>query len=414
MLPLAPWRARSIVILFAAFILGLVAFASTSADAKPWSGSGASGVTAPRHAVRIAPGKDRILRAIAKHPAGSVFRLRVGTHRLTKTAIPKRGQEFWAAQGGKVVVTEASGASVLSAFGGGAGKVTIAGLIVRGFGDGSGAGAISDMGSGWVIKRNVIGPNAGWGVRLGDRTLFKKNRVHHNAILGLAGGGRGSVVVGNEIAFNNPQDEHDWFYEAGGTKFVGTTGLEIRGNLSHGNGGPGLWTDINNRDTLYERNLSRGNDGPGIFHEISCNAVIRNNKVVRNARGQSDLWYGGAGILVSSSVNVEVRGNVVIGNGGGIGLMNRVPSGDPLPARCDRDLKNAYVHDNLIKMDRGVTGLVSNDDGDLPFASWNNRFRRNDYRLDDLGSYRFEWNGAHTRSGWRALGHDRSGTFKRI
>ena len=270
------------------------------------------------------------------------------------------------------------------------------------------------MGSGWVIKRNVIGPNAGWGVRLGDRTLFKKNRVHHNAILGLAGGGRGSVVVGNEIAFNNPQDEHDWFYEAGGTKFVGTTGLEIRGNLSHGNGGPGLWTDINNRDTLYERNLSRGNDGPGIFHEISCNAVIRNNKVVRNARGQSDLWYGGAGILVSSSVNVEVRGNVVIGNGGGIGLMNRVPSGDPLPARCDRDLKNAYVHDNLIKMDRGVTGLVSNDDGDLPFASWNNRFRRNDYRLDDLGSYRFEWNGAHTRSGWRALGHDRSGTFKRI
>lgn len=379
-------------------------------SSPPWGGAGPNGVSAPSGAVNIAAGTDRILGAIARHPRGTVFRLRNGTHYLTETAIPKSKQQFWAEDGGKVVITRASGSKVNSAFGGGASGVRLVGLTIKNFGDGARVGAIHSGGSGWKIRRNDIGPNAGFGLMVGSHTTVRDNRVHHSAILGVSGGGTGSLFQGNVIAFNNTGN-HDWFYEAGGSKFVSTTDLVVRGNWVHDNVGPGLWTDGDNLRTVYARNRVEDNKGAGIFHEISCGAVIRDNKVIGNGRAQDGIWYAESGILVSTSVNVEIFGNHLRGNGGGIGLMNRV---DPNPGRCARDLKDAFVHDNVIRMDRGVTGLVSNDDGDLPYTTWHNRFRNNTYQLDELDAMRFEWRTKMSKKQWRAAGHDTTGTFKQL
>ena len=131
-------------------------------------------------------------------------------------------------------------------------------------------------------------------------------------------------MQGNEIAFNNtagfgpgPQSE------AGATKFVFTNRLVVRDNFSHHNHGPGLWTDIDNNDCLYEGNRVEDNDWRGIFHEISYACVIRNNVVRNNGHsfpaGTPLFVLEGAGILVNSSADVEIYGNVVEGNRNGIG-----------------------------------------------------------------------------------------------
>ena len=84
-----------------------------------------------------------------------------------------------------------------------------------------------------------------------------------------------------EIAFNNYAGyKADW--EAGGTKFWATTGLVVRNSCVHHNAGPGLWTDYDNIDTLYEGNIVFSNANDGIKHEISYDAIIRDNIVAGN------------------------------------------------------------------------------------------------------------------------------------
>ena len=97
-------------------------------------------------------------------------------------------------------------------------------------------------------------------------------------------------------------------------KWFDSTGLTVADNEVHHNEGPGLWTDINNINTIYEQNNAHNNTSHGIFHEISYSAIIRNNRIVDNGGGQRMSGWGDAGIRVAASPNVEVYGNILIGN----------------------------------------------------------------------------------------------------
>ena len=109
-----------------------------------------------------------------------------------------------------------------------------------------------------------------------------------------------TLVQGNEIAYNNYLKGVSYGWEAGGTKFVKTRGLIVRSNYVHHNWGTGLWTDIDNINTLVEGNRVIGNANQGIFHEISYAAVIRNNTVQGNGFDRC-CWLMGAAILVAAS-----------------------------------------------------------------------------------------------------------------
>ena len=101
-----------------------------------------------------------------------------------------------------------------------------------------------------------------------------------------------------------------------------TENLIVRGNFVHDNNGPGLWTDIDNINTLYENNIVEGNSGAGIFHEISYSATIRNNQVRGNGfRNRGWLWEGG--IMVAGSQGVEIYGNILEDNYNGITLIQQ-------------------------------------------------------------------------------------------
>jgi parallel beta-helix repeat protein len=238
------------------------------------------------------------------------------------------------------------------------------------------------------------------GVYVQEGWLVEGNHIHHNYQIGVLGRGRNIRFLGNELAFNNHLDQHAMSNEAGGSKFVHTTNMVVEGNHVHDNHGAGLWTDINNVGTVYASNLVENNYGPGIFHEISYEAVIRNNTV----RGNAHLFYLG-GILVANSRNVEVYGNTLTGNNGGIvGLQDNRTGGTPLLGAWD--VNGIDVHDNNVSWSTGWHGLVYNSGPSITNAT----FDFNEYAASHVSPFRnrtvsVSW------AGWQSAGFDPNSTF---
>jgi len=315
------------------------------------------------------------------------------------------------------------------ALSGSADNVTIHGLVIEKYATPVGHGAIYggdpsfSQGGGlnrhWIVELNEIRYNHSVGVRTGNEMQVLRNKLHHNGEYGVGGSGRNILVDGNEIAYNNYAG-YDFHWGAGGTKFAVTDGAVVRNNYVHDNEGPGLWSDIENRNILYEHNHTKGNRGPGIFHEISLDAVIRDNIVEEDnldPSGKEGIWEG-AGILISASSNVDVYGNRVTDCLNGIiGIQadrgNSKHGATPYQYR----LQNLKVHNNVIIQKNGfAAGIVSNPlFAPTLFTDWNNRFEDNTYQLANSTHQYYYWmNSPRTRSEWQAFGNDRNGKWTDI
>jgi parallel beta-helix repeat protein len=237
------------------------------------------------------------------------------------------------------------------------------------------------------------------------------NYVHHQGQLGIAGGGNYLLVQNNEIAYNNTAG-FTTGWEAGGSKFVYTDGLVVRGNFSHHNHGAGIHADIDNINALIETNRVEDNDWRGIFYEISYKAVIRNNIARRNGFKLPTLAgpVDGAGILISNSRDVEIYGNTLENNRTGIGAYE---SDRGSGAYGKHDLVNLYVHDNSVVQTTGrAAGVTQNVGSNAVFTSQNNRFAHNSYDLGSATRF-YRWmNSDRTTSEWKGYGLDVTGSFK--
>ena len=299
------------------------------------------------------------------------------------------------------------------AFKGPASNVTITGLKVEKYATPPSEGVVDgSSGPGWVVSNNEVRWNQGKGIKTGGNGMrVTGNNAHHNGQLGIAGWGDNLLVENNEIAYNNTAGfTSGW--EAGGSKFVFTNGLIVRGNFSHHNRGAGIHADIDNINALIENNRVEDNEWRGIFYEISYKAVIRNNTARRNGFKipKTAGLVDGAGILVSNSQNVEIYGNTVEGNRTGIGAYE---SNRGSGAYGVYDLINLYVHDNTVVQATGRSaGVTQNIGSNNVFTRQNNRFVRNTY---DIGTStkRFRWmNEDLSTSQWKGYGLDVTGTFK--
>jgi parallel beta-helix repeat protein len=280
------------------------------------------------------------------------------------------------------------------AFLGDADDVTIADLAIVKYATPAQEGTVQaqsladgERGQRWVMRNIEVAGSHGVGIRTGDFTLVSGANVHHNGQMGIAvSGGVDVVIEDTEIGFNNIAG-FDWTWEGGGMKATRTDGLVVRRVFSHDNTGPGLWTDIDTADTLYEENRVVNNSSTGIFHEISGAAVIRDNTVEGNGFGKPD-WLWGAGILVAASNNVEIYGNYVVDNADGIGGIQQERNDGPAAPYL---LKDVLVYDNTIRMLEGQTGVVDDTGDDAVFTDRNIVFRDNTYL--DLSGRRFAWGG---------------------
>ena len=304
------------------------------------------------------------------------------------------------------------------AFGGSATGVTIRNLTIEKYANAAQVAAVNyGGGSAWTIESNEVRDNHGVGIGISANGVMRNNRVHHQGQMGIKAGGSNGLIEGNEISYNNTAFFGAGHYaETGGSKFVNTNGLVVRNNFVHHNRGPGLWTDINNINCLYEGNRVEDNEWRGIFHEISFACVIRNNIVRRNgfnSPGASQIE--GAGILISDSPDVEVYGNTVEDNNAGIMAVDADRAADHTSPYGTHNTRNLSVHDNVIRQaDAGrAAGVADWDTNSDPYAAGaNNRWTRNKYTIGT--STKFQWapNTPMARPQWQSAGQDASSTWQ--
>jgi parallel beta-helix repeat protein len=187
----------------------------------------------------------------------------------------------------------------------------------------------------------------------------------------------------------------------------------VSGNFSHDNKGPGLWTDIDNVNTLYENNRVMNNEGAGIFHEISFDAVIRANTVTgngfrRGSPGTAGALQGSPGIYIANSRNVTIEGNIVDGNRNGIVLTQHQREPGP---RGQYLLQNVVVRANNITMTTGMSGFFYRSGSFSQLANAGITFSNNVYRLGGERLYFLWHNVPQTVQAWQAFGQDLQTTF---
>ena len=286
------------------------------------------------------------------------------------------------------------------AFYGSATEVTISQLTIEKYASSRNGGAVNaSIGTHWTVEWNDIWLNHSIGVRIGSYMWVYHNRIHENGEYGMGGTGNDVVVQSNEIDHNNYAGYV--ISMAGGTKFVNCYNLKIQYNNVHNNGGPGLWTDINNDDVLIEHNDTSYNIVAGIFVEISYNETIRYNYITNDGFNPSgtSIWWG-AGILVNSSPGIQIYGNIVKYCMNGIGgIQTDRGTGTYGPYL----IQNLNVYGNTITQVNGTAeGIVkSSDYDDSIYTSWNNHFQNDTYYLSYPNNNYFYWLDAyHTLAWW--------------
>lgn len=139
-----------------------------------------------------------------------------------------------------------------------------------------------------------------------------------------------TTLLRNQIHDNNPSNQYDPLWEAGGGKASRTTALTFDSNEVYGNHGPGLWCDIYCHNTVYRANRVHDNTYSGIMEEVSYDGLIDSNAVWHNGFSDSrNVWWG-ANILVSSSTRVTVRANTVYDGQSQIAVIGQTRTDWPL------------------------------------------------------------------------------------
>jgi parallel beta-helix repeat protein len=282
-----------------------------------------------------------------------------------------------------------------------------------------GAIGFQDPGDNWTIEDNEVRLNHGAGIVAGSNSKIRNNKVNDNGQIGIKVSSSisaeifNTLIEGNEISRNRKKEVgFNMLWEAGGTKFAKTTNLTVRNNIVRENNGPGLWTDVDNLNTLYENNIVEDNLDNGIFHEISYDATIRNNIVRRNGIGRtwdtssvsSKMMH--AQIMVSTSENVEVYNNIVDTGEkmNGIIVRNDYRHGSKKEPNGLYKSKNVSVHHNKIIVpqgnDNGISGgwtnTVNYNNEDViwrpeKLSTTGHNFDFDIYQLADLNKNRWIW-----------------------
>ena len=298
--------------------------------------------------------------------------------------------------------------------------VTIDGLTMRHAANGPQNGGLQESSGAdrLVVRNSVMSDTHGAVVNfqgtIGSALL--NSDVSRGGQLGVHIGGSfttGVTISGNRIHDNNTEGfQTGW--EAGGLKAAVSTDLTLTDNEVYDNTGSGLWCDMRCHNVTYARNRVHHNSSAGIFFEISDGAIVADNVVWENGWSHPG-WGRGAGILISSSANAEVRNNVVAWNADGISVLSQNRSDAPA-AIVGND-----VHDNTVVLaptvadtsEKFLLAFLQDWAGVLFDPGSNNRGASNRYwHALAEPSGRFGWSGTKSRlADFNATPGDEAGTY---
>ena len=376
--------------------------------------------------VRVRPGTD-LQRQIDDNPPRTTFCFAEGLYSLNGTVWTGRKFPRLDLRAGAVIDGQNQG--FIGITGGSApadqpGTIVVGGVFQH-FGDADSPSWVTPVivGRNSVVKRTEFRDNFNSGLTVqGDNARVVRVHTHHNGRYGInvtmpcAGCPNlsGVIIEKSEIAFNNTR-QLSVFDDAGGTKFLGSDGMIVRGNEVHDNYGAGLWWDGFSRNARVYNNVVYDNRNWGILWELSYGGTrIHDNTLTGNGVGDgSPNWGANVQLLVSTSdgsvgSGIEIYDNTIDGAAYPLGLLNH-SSGTPLT-------RQVYVHDNdltLRALTTRVGAVVFDGSSDLFSAAANNRFDGNTYQVLERGGAYWAWNDETlTWSQWQALGHDVEGTVK--
>lgn len=400
-------------------------------------------ITCPAVSVRINPGAN-VQNVVNANPAGTSYCFAAGTY-LRQSVIPKTGDTYTGSIG---TIFDGQGQTDHAFYGGpgsgggAASDVTVQNFVITNYRNGGlctnadhsgcqraaidnrGYTGATKAGPNWIIRNNEIKNSNSTGVSANVGTKVIANYIHNNGQNGYLCGhqnlnneGPGIVLSDNIIANNNPDNKIDWGWEAGGGKCWRTVDLQVIHNEAYGNFGPGLWTDTENKGTVYDGNYVHDNVVHGIFHEVSWDAVISNNRIWNNSNvGKTTCGWGGcSAVRISNSggagdKTLEIFGNdIKVGpNGAGItySRQNR-----PDCAACET--RNVHSHNNTIDAtnwtgsDGVPAGAVQDISNNAIFTSNNNTFDYDTYVGLTGKPNPFWWmNGARSLAEFQAYGQE--------
>lgn len=223
--------------------------------------------------------------------------------------------------------------------------VTVRNAIVRGDPGGSlQSGTVNARDATGILLENIIvidSPRSCFSMEGSTGVTIRDSECWNPAHLGFHGGDtknvliEGNLVVGStQRCANGCDGSRSIGWESGGLKMVRSVGLTVINNTFRDGFGPGIWYDIDVNGGLIAGNLVTDQTGEGIYVEISRNVTVRENTVLRSPTGFNSSrmgWLYGSGILVSTSYNVDVVGNVVNGSYHGITVIDQSWRGDVPP-----------------------------------------------------------------------------------
>jgi parallel beta-helix repeat protein len=228
--------------------------------------------------------------------------------------------------------------------------ITVKGFTMKHAGNRPQTGAIYAEGyNDFVVENSHLMDTHGAVVSFIDvlRGKLLDSEVARGGQLGLHNSKGTLELRGNEIHHNNTENYLD-SWEAGGAKFAGilrsgtTHSVLADANHIYANKGKGMWSDVDARNITLTNNRVHHNVRSGIQLEITDGGKISGNVVWENGWGKTG-WGWGAGILLSSSKNVEIYDNVVAWNGDGISVISADRNGT-----SHDDVVNVRVHHNSI------------------------------------------------------------------
>ena len=323
--------------------------------------------------------------------------------------------------------------SASAAFGGsGIKDVLIDNLVIEKYGNPPNHGAVGSLGTpdsrftyNWTCRYLTVRYNHGDGIDTGPGMTVEHCKLHNNGQFGIGGTGvderqywsspstayKARVIFRNNEVFRNGVLGYQRGWGAGGSKFaVQAGGTLVENCWFHDNYGPGIWFDIENRDTIIRSNLVENNGitlsdkigglGRGIFYEVSYEPAQIYWNISRNNQETA--------ILNSNSENVEIYENAVYPNG-------IIVSHDNRGHQTSSKIHHNDIGRGDLPIGNGLAVGISSVHGTEDILS-RVTVDSNTYRGFDAGT-RYWWagimwsSGSRTFSEWQSFGLDKNGTL---
>lgn len=356
---------------------------------------------------------DSIQAAIDANPAGTSFRLAVGTHTISTGIIPKAGNTFIGYYG---AIIDGTGWSSTDVTVGGfqahnidVDNVTIKNLTIQHM-PMRAIHAFGATASGWTVDHCAL-INSHTGIQ-----ICQSSTVSNNVITGNIGpdpndptpaqrGGGYIVYQANNITFSNNEIGNCGPEQ----KIVDGDNCNFTDNYVHDNYSEGIWYDTDCTGAVISGNTVENNGGSGIEYEVCENASIYNNTLTDN------LF---ANIFISCSKGIEIYSNTLTGSPRSIWYFldcDRVGTG-----AISADLYNVNSHDNTITLTDANPGTYASTLSFLGTCDASERtpykdgtkllvWQNNHYHVVNQVHNNFYFDGEKSWSGWQAIPQDSTG-----